>query len=327
MDGNTLRNRNILRNMGRKLSSIDFFKISGAVHCGKYDYSKSIYTLSSKKIIIICPIHGEFEQTAGAHMSGDGCAFCSGKRNTTMTFIEKSTSTHGDRYDYSLVEYINAHTTVSIICKIHGVFKQLPGNHISGHGCPKCRMDELSRKFRMSTEEIILKAKEVHCDLYDYDIKEQPKNNSVKIGIICKKHGIFYQKINSHLMGMGCPKCNLSKGELVVLRYLEKMGIKYDYQKRFSSCKKINTLPFDFYLTDFNACIEFDGDQHFVPFYKHGDQALKMLKKTQENDKIKDSWCINNKIPLLRVDNIIDIPKNINYIIYPQKGNFIIYTP
>jgi hypothetical protein len=121
-----------------------FINKANLKHNSKYDYSLVKYEKSNKKVKIICPIHGEFEQLPYSHLRGKGCKKC-GETNTkdklthnVDDFIQKSKLKHGDKYDYSLVDYKNSQTSVSIICKNHGVFKQLPYDHISGHGCNKC---------------------------------------------------------------------------------------------------------------------------------------------------------------------------------------------
>ena len=110
------------------------------VHKDKYDYSKINYINSRTKIKIICPIHGIFEQTPSAHIRERcGCPLCSKNlKFTTETFIKKAKEIHEDKYDYSLVNYINAHSKIFIICPEHGVFQQEPTSHLRGHGCPTC---------------------------------------------------------------------------------------------------------------------------------------------------------------------------------------------
>lgn len=109
------------------------------IHNNKYDYSLVNYINNIKKIKIICPIHGEFEQKPYHHLNGRGCPNCSNnKRLTTVEFINKSKNIHGNKYDYSLVEYKNAHTKVKIICPDHGQFEQSSLSHLNGCGCPNC---------------------------------------------------------------------------------------------------------------------------------------------------------------------------------------------
>ena len=91
--------------------------------------------------MIVCPEHGPFVQSPSNHLSGKGCADCAGKNVTTEKFIEKAREIHGDRYDYSQVEYVSNSTKVTIICPEHGPFDQLPSNHTHIKlkvGCPDC---------------------------------------------------------------------------------------------------------------------------------------------------------------------------------------------
>lgn len=117
-----------------------FIDNSNKVHDNRYDYSKVIYTKSSDKVIIICPIHGEFEQTANSHLTGSGCSKCSNKYSyNTEEWIIKANFVHKYLYNYDKVHYSNANTKVIITCPIHGDFSQKPSDHVNGNrGCPLC---------------------------------------------------------------------------------------------------------------------------------------------------------------------------------------------
>ena len=118
--------------------------------------------------------------------------------------------------------------------------------------------------------------------------------------IICKKHGEFEQVPDDHLSGSTCPWCTISKGEEKIRQYLNLIGIEFEYQKRFNKCKDIGVLPFDFYLSQHNLLIEYDGEQHFfpVPFSK---RYIEDFKHTQRRDKIRNEFAKKNKIGLLRI--------------------------
>lgn len=130
--------------MGTKLTTAEFISKAKRKHGDLYDYSKVVYVNTSKRVLIICKKHGEFWQGANNHLNGAGCPKCKGvkisvlKRCNTDNFIKKAILVHGDKYDYSKVKYINSKVEVSIICNKHGIFKQIPNTHLSGHGCPKC---------------------------------------------------------------------------------------------------------------------------------------------------------------------------------------------
>ncbi len=109
-------------------------------HGNRYDYSKTKYIHSNKKIEIICKTHGSFFQTPYSHSTKTGCPKCYSDKHklTQEDFIKKCIETHGDKYDYTNTFYIHSKKKVKIICKIHGEFVQYPFGHMNGQGCKKC---------------------------------------------------------------------------------------------------------------------------------------------------------------------------------------------
>lgn len=291
----------------KKLTQEEFIEKSKIKHNNKYDYSKVNYINNHTKVCIICPIHGEFWQTPHDHKDGGyGCPKCAGNiLYSTEEFVKKAESIHNNKYDYSKVEYKNAYTKVCIICPIHGEFWQTPHMHLMGQGCPIC-----NGNIKLTQEEFIKRCKEVHNNRYDYS-KTIYKNTNTRICVICPKHGEFFPTALNHLYsGSGCPNCNFSKNENIINSYLKKNNIKFETQKRFETCKAKRTLPFDFYLPDYNLCIEFQGEQHYKPWRK-GENVLLKLKTVQEHDKIKKDWCSKEENPnLLEIkytDNVIKV--------------------
>ena len=235
---------------GIKLTTEEFISRSKLIHENKYDYSKVEYKNSQTKVEIICPIHGSFYQTPAAHLAGSGCPICGiekankttlkkGKRLTTEEFIERAKKIHGDKYDYSLVEYVNLVTPVKIICPIDGVFLQRPDLHFRGAGCQICSQ----RKLKMEQEEFIRRSVEIHGDKYDYS-KVIYVNSVTPVEIICKDcNEPFFQKPTHHLSGSGCPVCGRKLAtektkklttltiEEFIKRAHEIHGNKYDYSK------------------------------------------------------------------------------------------------
>ena len=182
-----------------------FLQDAKSVHGNKYDYSKVEFVNYQTKVIIICPVHGEFTQSPTLHLQGSGCPQCGNEkvslRMTTKRFIQKAKQIHGDRYDYSKVEYVDSKTEVCIVCREHGEFWQKPKNHLSGYGCPIC-----SGRKKMRTVDFVKRAVDKHGDKYDYS-KAEYKGNTEKVCIICPEHGEFWQTAGSHLKGVGCPTC------------------------------------------------------------------------------------------------------------------------
>jgi hypothetical protein len=150
------------------------------------------------------------------------------KKLTTAEFISNAVSVHGDRYDYSNVEYINTHTLVVIGCRIHGMFKQVPVSHKQGIGCAKCAFDN----HRTTLLRFIEQSRLVHNNLYDYS-KVDYIDTKTKVIINCFTHGIFKQKPNDHLSGVGCAKCSDNSSNTLdfIRKALLIHGNKYDYSE------------------------------------------------------------------------------------------------
>lgn len=141
---------------------------------------------------------------------------------TTIQFIEKASKIHEGKYDYSHSIYLNAKQKLTILCLTHGEFSQTPSNHLHNkQGCPKCGNENISKALIENAGEFIDRLAKIHNNLYDYS-KVNYKGRQVKIEIICKKHGSFYQRANNHFRGTGCPHCglNISKLETEFLDYI-----------------------------------------------------------------------------------------------------------
>jgi hypothetical protein len=283
-----------------KPTNEEFIIKAKSIHGDRYDYSTSFYINNKTKIEITCSMHGIFKQTPDCHINKkQGCPVCGTKQNATNEeFITKTNLIHGNKYDYSLVEYINSKTKVKIICPMHGVFEQTPNNHIFGYGCVRCNGPIIT--------DFIQKAKSIHNNKYDYSLVEYV-NSNVKINILCPKHGVFSQKLNDHLYGNGCPICRESIGEKKIRTYLLDNKINFLPQHRFKDCKYKNTLPFDFYLPEHNICIEYNGVQHYE-YRKFFHRTKNALSIQQLKDNIKKQYCDINGISLL----IIKYDENIN---------------
>ena len=159
-------------------------------------------------------------------------------RLNTQSFVKKAQTVHGDRYGYSLADYVHSYTKVTIVCLKHGDFTQAPKNHLEGQGCAKCGHSRSGGGNRFNVADFIKKAQSVHGDLYDYSLVEYV-NNSTKVKIICPDHGEFLQQPNNHLVGNGCCKCGTARTanakkydtEEFVRRARLAHGITYDYSE------------------------------------------------------------------------------------------------
>lgn len=222
----------------------EFLERSREKHSDKYDYSLVNFNRVTDKIKIICPIHGVFEMEARTHYRGQGCPKCGierrseKKRDTSESFIKKAKTVHGDKYDYSKVDYKGTKERICIICPEHGEFWQIPNGHLIGQGCPKCSKISSNRKLSLGKEEFINRSKKKHGDLYDYSNIEYINQNT-PVRIICPEHGEFLQKPEYHQNGHGCPICAIEKNarnrRYTLSEFVEISkrihGDKYDYSK------------------------------------------------------------------------------------------------
>lgn len=194
-----------------------FIERASARHGNRYNYSLVKFKNVESKIEIICPKHGSFKQRVMSHLKGFNCPTCGSESKAEKLkqpfdeFLIAAKATHGDKYNYSKVNYINAQTKVKIICPEHGLFLQRPVNHIRDIGCSKCSHTAAGLERRLSTEEFIRRAKLVHSDKYDYSNVNYTTAHE-KVEITCKKHGSFWQSPATHTMGnkAGCPGCAMS---------------------------------------------------------------------------------------------------------------------
>jgi hypothetical protein len=297
----------------KKLTQKEFIEKAKNIHKNKYDYSKVIYKNYREKVCIICPEHGEFWQKPQHHLYNHGCPTCGGREKNDMhTFIEKAKKVHGDKYDYSKVQYINNKTKVCIICPEHGEFYQKPNDHLSGKGCEKCAGRNLT------TKEWIESAIKVHKQKYDYS-KVEYINGKTKVCIICPEHGEFWQTPQDHLSKHGCPYCHESKLEKEVEKLLMENNILFEKQKTFDWLLNRIHMRLDFFIPNINIAIECQGIQHYEPIKRFGGE--KGFIKTVERDLKKAKLCEENGIKLIYFTHYKNINKTGN--IYCNKDTLL----
>jgi very-short-patch-repair endonuclease len=264
----------------------------------KYDYSKVEYKGYHTNVYIICPKHGEFKVTPANFLLGKQCPKCKVEKLreffslTTDEFIQKAKEIHGDKYDYSKVEYVNNNTDICVICPIHGEVWQTPANHLKNSGCRYCSCEKTHLAQKKTTEQFIKEARAIHGDKYDYS-KVDYKGNKKDVIIICPIHGEFKQSPVSHLNGRGCKLCNESHLEKEVTKKLDLNGIIHNREKKF---KWLGGKSIDFYLPQHNIAIECQGKQHFSPmiFFDKNDS----FKNRVERDVCKKQLCEEHGVKL-----------------------------
>ena len=287
----------------KKMTTEQFISRSKQIHGNKYDYSKVEYKGCFIKVCIICPKHGEFWQEPRVHLSGSGCQICRiekvNKQNTKKyeQFIDEAKQIHGNKYDYSKVEYKGCFDKVCITCPKHGEFWQTPDNHLHGHGCKKCAFEKIGEERRFSKDKFIENAKIIHGEKYDYS-KVEYKNCDENIVIICPIHGEFEQTPYNHLHSSGCPYCKNWKLEEEITKFLQENNILFERQKRFNWLGK---QSLDVYIPSSNIAIECQGIQHFKPINYFG--GIKEFNIRKKLDKQKAKLCKENGVKLLYYSN------------------------
>lgn len=161
---------------------------------------------------------------------------------TIEEFLKRSKNSHGDKYDYSSVEYKSQYDPVLIKCPIHGEFHQIPKSHMIGNGCRKCAYENSRKKYsgvekinKLNKELIVKRLKNIHKD-YDYDKCEieGTRDKAIIKNIICPIHGEFSKRLSNHLYSkQGCNKCGSNKSNLE--NFIKKANVihqsKYDYSR------------------------------------------------------------------------------------------------
>jgi ssDNA-binding Zn-finger/Zn-ribbon topoisomerase 1 len=289
----------------RRVSYEDFLKQAKQVHGNKYNYCKEYFTKISAKTKIHCSIHGDFEQMADAHIrQASGCPECGfinqveKRKMSSEDFILKSKAVHGNKYNYSKVDYKNNRKPIIVICLDHGEFYPAPGNFLSGSGCPKCSIIEQHENQKKSVDDFINDSIKVHGDKYDYS-RVKYNGGKVFVEIICKKHGVFRQTPNNHQRGNGCPSCNSSKGENRIKMILNNLGIDYFTQYTFDGLVDKRKLKCDFYLPNNNLVIEYNGRQHYEEVKSWGGESG--LNEVRRRDELKRIFFKSNQIRLLEI--------------------------
>ena len=299
--------------MSKRLSKEEILERARKVHGDRYDYSliedeNFDYKSISEKFPIVCKKHGVVPQIMRNHLNGAGCRLCADEvnaenfRKSTDKFIEDAIAVHGNKYDYSMVEYKNWKTEVTIRCNKCGhVFKQSPNAHLSGQGCKKCGREAMKAKRRLTIDDFVKRCKKIHGDDYDYSLVEYV-NSGTNVMIKCKKCGfIFPQTPENHLHKTsphGCPRCSMSHLERGVEKLLTDNNIKFDahYTPDFFKNKYMHL---DFYLPDYNIGIECQGIQHFKPITIFGGD--KEFEKRTKLDEEKYKWCEENGVRMVYV--------------------------
>ena len=305
----------------------DFIKKAAAIHNNKYAYDESTFVDSRTSMRIICPEHGEFWQKPNRHVSYKrGCPKCgrtiAANRNIVhrgSEFISKAREIHGDKYDYSKVNYVRHNKKVCIICPVHGEFWQTPNNHLQGNGCRQCGIENKVYYNKKNEEQFIEDAKRVHGDKYSYE-KLNYVNSVSKAIITCPIHGDFEQEANSHLRGAGCPICAESHLENEIRNMLYDNNVKVLSKYNFDW---LGRQHLDLYLPEYNIAIECQGVQHFEVVDHFGGEE-KYIKRV-ERDTLKKQLCDEHGVELIYYTNVKNAPDEYLGLLFRDKEELLKY--
>ena len=249
------------------------------------------YKDTKTPINVICPKGHKWKVTFG-HFKGNNCrcAECRKlEKRYSQDFILETLNNNGYRLNKIFIK--NESTYVNITCpKGHTYECSFESFKNRNNRCRRC-----SGSHKHTIEEV-----KEFANQCDYEvISDNYTNNKTHLIFKCPKDHIFPMRFDHFKNGSRCPFCREYKGEKDILKYLDKYSIKYIRQYRYEDCKDTRTLPFDFYLSDYNTYIEYDGELHYKAIDFYGGEEE--LKRQQNRDSIKTQYCKDNNIKLIRI--------------------------
>lgn len=272
-----------------------------------------MYIDAKTNILHRCKVDGcEWYAKPNNILNGKGCPRCSKKERKTHKFYIAEVAQINPNIEI-IEQYINARTPILHKCKIDGhQWMATPTSILSGHGCPICAGNK-----QYTPEEYVKKVTDINSNI---EVVEKYIDAFTPILHRCKIDGQEWMaRPSAILYGSGCPRCNSSKGEKVIENWFNKKNILYEPQKKFADCKYLHSLPFDFYLPNYNICIEYQGIQHYKPIEYFGGQ--KSFESQILRDKIKEEYCKQNNISLFKIPYFANIEEELE-----RLYNFIIKT-
>jgi len=285
------------------------------------------YKNASEKLETICPNGHIYMSRFSDFKQGYRCPICFHiKKNIDQTFtldyVKNYILEHGDGDILVSEKYVKCKEKIKILC--HTCEKEYAMTFDGFKQGKRCRNCSYVKSGKDKSDKLIFSGHNLGEEnpnlLLEWDWNKNTinpyeicSNSKLSAFWICSKCGESYKTRIDHRAGKsktGCPFCKFSKGELEIKKYLKNFKIDYIPQYQFKDCKHKKSLPFDFYLTKYNICLEYSGRQHFCPIdYFGGEKAFNEQKR---RDKIKEDYCKNNKIPLMIIpywefDNIENI--------------------
>lgn len=292
-----------------------------------------LYDGNKKKILHQCKICNHCWTSTPLHIiQGHGCPECAKKNRADKKRMSEEEYKNRVLQNNPNIQingkFLGVHSEIEVECKIcHSTWKPKAYDLLHPHaysGCKNCYSISQTKTSEDFLRELFCKFPHIHLlgnyvNSYTKTLFQCTK---------CEKNCVWESAPRSILSGCKSPECNLSNGALIILNFLNAHNISFVSEKTFMDCQDKKMLPFDFYLPDYNLCIEYDGEQHYKPICFHGcdmKKAWSSFLSTYTHDLIKNQYCFLNKINLLRIpyydfDNIEDI-LNQNILFYRRHLN------
>lgn len=303
-------------------------------YCGKIEVEKNLkenykkklqiyqidligkYKGSKRQVLHKCLKCGETFMMTPANIiksKGNVCKKCRDKERGKITTIDEYNRVIHEIFPNLMAcgEFKDIYSPVHLRCMICGneFVKKEARSVLRGNGCQRCSWN---KKF-LTNDNFLDKLQKINPYI---ESCEEYKGSKVKINFKCLRCGkTFRMQPRAALEGEGCPWCNRSKGENSIEDFLNEKNIKFFPQYSFKDCKNQRVLRFDFYLPDFNLCIEYDGKQHYLPIEYFG--GIEKFEELKKRDIIKEEYCQNMNINFLRIKYDEDIREKLLYYLEP----------
>lgn len=273
---------------------LKFDDVKSLVESRNFELLDNFYINTRTKMNLKCQKNHVFAMSVDNIRKGCNCPKCIGVAKPTLDEIRD----YVNQFNYELIDevYINNSTKLNFRCENNHIYSARWCQFKRGQRCPYCKGNK-----KYSIEEV-----EQYITSKGYQlVSKEYKGAHMKLELICPNQHEYMCSFHNFLSGKRCSLCNkISKGEEEIKKVLNELNINFKFQYVFHDCKRIFNLPFDFYLEDYNIAIEYDGEQHFHPvdFAGKGEEwANEQLMKVRERDAIKDEYCRNNNIKLIRI--------------------------
>jgi len=293
------------------------FKITANNHlrgngkCSKCELEKQIIKIINDVRYYNCNIHGNIPIGLTRSLT-QGCPKCNIEKQEDLNknaLLNRLNRNYGEKYNI-----IVNNTIIIFTCKKHHILKivsrkEMRKNKNKIYFCDTCRLEKNIKKTKKTK-----KNNNIQKNLVDYDeAKKRVNELNIKSFREYKKwhirtkqtempsnpHRVYKDRWISYFEFFGIDKNDImSAGERKVYNYLQQKNIEFIWQKKFKDCKDKNTLPFDFYLPEHNLIVEFDGEQHYKVTGRFGKEGF---EKTQKHDQIKNKYCTDNNINIIRL--------------------------